>query len=119
MAGCAVSIGIAVYLGDPGPVTLSDPSLARLLRGMALIKGVMAIAAVAAVWWRLGRPVSKPVAAAHLMGSWILAGSTTLVWQLSWIPLAAILFHGAALPMLWLTFRHRGADTPEGLWRRR
>jgi hypothetical protein len=106
MVGCAISIGIAVYLGDPSSFT-PDPALARLLRGMALIKGVIATAAAAAVCWRFGRPVSKPVAAGYLLGSWILVGSTLLIWQLSWIPAAAILFHAAALSMLFVSWRDR------------
>lgn len=107
MAGCAIAVGIAGHLGDPGRFTQTDPSLARLLRGMALIKGVIAIAGVAAVWWRVGRALPKAVAAGYLVGAWILVGSTMLIWQLSWIPLAAILFHAAALSMLVVTWRDR------------
>jgi hypothetical protein len=107
MVGCAISIGIAGYLGDPSGYTHADPPLARLLRGMAVIKGVIAIAIVAAVWWRFGRAVSKPVAASYLLGSSVLAGSAMLIWQLSWILLAAILFHAAALSMLLVSWRER------------
>ena len=106
VAGCAISIGIAMYLGDPSSLT-HDPALARLLRGMALIKGVMALAAVAAVLWRFGRPASAVAAAGYLVGSWVLVGSTTLVWQLSWIPAAAVLFHAAGLSMLLVSWRER------------
>ncbi len=107
MMGCVVSLGIAAYLGDPTGF-VSDPPLARLLRGMALIKGLMAIAAIAAVWWRFGQPVLKPVAAGYLMGSWALVGSTMLIWQLTWIPAAAILFHAAGLSMLIVSWRADG-----------
>jgi hypothetical protein len=107
MAGCALSIALAAHLGDPLGIVQADPPLARLLRGMALIKGLIALAIVAAVWWRFGRPISRPVAAAYLAGSWMLAGSTTLVWQLSWIPLAAVVFHVAALSMLLVSWRER------------
>lgn len=107
IAGCAIAIGIAGYVGDPINFTQADPALARLLRGMALIKGVIAIAIVAAVWWRFGRPVSKMVAPVYLLGSWILLGSTMLIWQLSWIPIAAILFHVSALSMLLVSWRER------------
>ena len=105
IAGCAIAIGIAGYVGDPIGFTQADPALARLLRGMALIKGVIATAIVAAVWWRFGRPVSTMAAPIYLLGSWILMGSTMLIWQLSWIPLAAILFHAAALSMLLASLR--------------
>lgn len=107
MAGCAIAIGIAADVGDPSGFTHADPALSRLLRGMALIKGVIAIAIVAAVWWRFGRPVFRSATAGYLLGSWILMGSTALIWQLSWIPLAAILFHAAALSMLFVSWRER------------
>jgi len=102
-----MAIGIAAYLGDPTGFTQADPALGRLLRGMALIKGVIALAILAAVWWRFGRPVFKSAAAVYLSGSWIVAGSTMLIWQLSWIPLAALLFHAAALSMLVVGWRER------------
>jgi len=107
MAGCAIAISLAGYLSESNGFTQADPALARLLRGMALIKGVIALAIAAAVWWRFGRPVFKPVAATYLLGSWILMGSTTLIWQLSVIPLAAILFHASALSMLVVSWRER------------
>jgi hypothetical protein len=106
MAGCAISVGITAYLGDPSGFT-NDLALTRLLRGMALIKGAMALAAVAVVLWRFGRPVAMPVAAGYLLGSWVLVGSTMLVWQLTWIPAAAVLFHVAGLSMLLVSWRER------------
>lgn len=108
MAGCAIAIIVSGYLGDPSGFTHADPALARLLRGMALIKGVIVMAILAAVWWRFGRPIFKPGAAGYLLGSWILVGSTTLIWQLSWIALAAVLFHAAALFMLFVSWRPNG-----------
>jgi hypothetical protein len=105
--GCTSAIGIAAWLGDPSGYLLADPALARLLRGMALIKGMIAIAAVGAVFWRLAWPVSKIGAATYLISSWVLAGSTMLVWQLSYIVPAALLFHAAALSLLLISWRER------------
>ena len=107
MTGSAISIGIAAHLGDPGSFINADPALSRLLRGMALIKGMIVIATVAALLWRFDKPLSKPVAAAYLLGSWAMVGATTLIWQLSWIPAAAILFHAAFLSMLFVSWRER------------
>jgi hypothetical protein len=107
IVGCASSIGIAVWLGDPSGYLHADPALARLLRGMALIKGMIAIAAVGAVFWRLAWPVSKIGAAAYLISSWAIAGSTMLIWQLSYIVPAALLFHAAALSLLLVSWRER------------
>ncbi len=105
--GCAVAIGIAAWLGDPSGYLQADPALARLLRGMAVIKGMIAIAAVGAVFWRLGWRVSRAGAAAYLVASWALTGSTMIIWQLSFIVPAALVFHAAALSMLLISWRER------------
>ncbi len=105
--GCAMAIGLAAWLGDPGGYLQADPALARLLRGMALIKGMIVIGALGAVFWRLAWPVSKPVAAGYLVASWTMAGSTMLIWELSYIVPAAVLFHAAALSLLVVGWRER------------
>jgi hypothetical protein len=78
-----------------------------LLRGMAVIKGMIAIAAVGAVFWRMGWRVSRAGAAAYLVASWALTGSTMIIWQLSFIVPAALVFHAAALSMLLISWRER------------
>ena len=105
--GCAAAIAMAAWLGDPGGYLQGDPALARLLRGMALIKGLIALAAMGAVFWRLAWPISKPVAAGYFACCWAFAGSTMLIWKLSCIVPAALLFHTAALSMLWVGWRER------------
>jgi hypothetical protein len=102
-----MAIGIAAWLGDPAAYLHADPALARLLRGMALIKSMIAIAVVGAVFWRLAWPVSRTAGAAYLVCSWALAGSTMLIWQLSYIVTAALLFHAAALSLLLVSWRER------------
>ncbi len=110
VSGCVVAIGIAAWLGDPAGYLNADPALARLLRGMALIKGMIALAVVGAVFWRLTWRVSTRAGAAYLLGSWTLTGSTMLVWQLSYIVMAGLLFHVAALSLLWATWRKRSGS---------
>jgi len=107
VSGCAIAIGTAAWLGHPADYLNADPALARLLRGMALIKGVIALAIVGAVFWRLAWPVAKRAGAAYLLCSWAVAGSTMLIWQLSYIVPAAVLFHAAALSLLWVGWRER------------
>ena len=107
VSGCAMTIGIAAWLGDPVDYLRADPALARLLRGMALIKGMIAIAVVGAVFWRLAWPVSRTAGAAYLFCSWAVVGSTMLIWQLSYIVPAALLFHVAALSLLLVSWRER------------
>jgi hypothetical protein len=105
--GCVIAVGIAAWLGDPANYLHADPALARLLRAMALIKGIISIAAAAAVFWRLAWPVSRAVAASYLLACWAIAGSTMLIWQLSYIVPAALLFHAAAMSLLLVSWRER------------
>jgi hypothetical protein len=107
IAGCATAIGIAAWMGDPGACLQADPALGRLLRGMAMIKGLMALAAVSVVLWRFGWRVSRGAATTYLIACWALAAATTLIWQLSYILPAALLFHVAAISMLWAGWRER------------
>jgi hypothetical protein len=107
LSGCAIAIGIAAWMGHPAAYLHADPALARLLRGMALIKGLIASAVVGAVFWRLAWPVSKTTGAAYLLASGVLAGSTMLVWQLTYILPAALLFDVAALSVLLVSWRER------------
>jgi hypothetical protein len=107
VAGCALAIGVAGWVGDPSGYLEADLALAHLLRGMAVIKGMLALAALGAVLWRFGWPVSKPVAFGYVFGSSVLAGSTMLIWQLSFMPLAAVLFHLAAVSMLIIGWREK------------
>jgi hypothetical protein len=107
VAACALSIGVAGWIGDPSGYLETDLALAHLLRAMAVIKGMVALAALGAVLWRFGWPVSKPVSFGYVAGSSVLAGSTMLIWQLSYIPLAAVLFHAAAACMLIIGWREK------------
>ena len=103
--GCMVSGGIAVRICDPAPYLQADPGLARLLRGMASIKALIVLGALSAVLWRFGGRVTRPVAAAYLASSIAMVGSTTLIWELTLIPPAAIVFHAALLTMLVAAWR--------------
>jgi hypothetical protein len=107
IVACAVAVGAAYDVGNPTAYLQADLALAHLLRGMAVIKSMIVLAAVGAVWWRLGWAVSRPVAVAYVAGCAALAGSTMLIWQLTSIPLAAVVFHGAALGMVIVGWRER------------
>jgi hypothetical protein len=104
IVACAVAVGAAFDVGNPTGYLQADIALAHLLRGMAVIKSTIVLAAVGAVWWRLSWVVSRAAAVTYIA---VLAGSTMLIWQLTWIPLAAVVFHGAALGMLIVGWRER------------
>ena len=72
---------------------------------MAAIKAVIVLAAAAVLFWRFGHPVLQRTAAAYLVGAWLSAGATMLVWQLSFIPLAAVTFHASEFTLLFVAWR--------------
>ncbi len=107
VVGCLLALGIAAWLAVPSDLMQADPALARVLRGMALIKGVVAVGAASAVFWRLSWPISGAVAGVYLVSTWMLAGAAMLIWQLSSIALAALVFHAALVSMLVVGWRER------------
>ena len=85
-------------------VAQAGPDWAHLLRAMAALKSMMAVAAAAAVVWRLASP-AKPVwlALYSLAGMAMMAGPG-LIWGLAHIGLGALLLHAglaATLALLW------------------
>ena len=93
LVGCLASVAAAAWLGQPEGYLRADYELAVLLRGMAGIKACIAIAAVSVMFWRLGYAVPAPIATTYLISTWLMGGAAMLVWQLSFIPLAAVVFH--------------------------
>jgi hypothetical protein len=86
---------------EPAAHWLDDPELFKLLRGMAGIKALLAAIALAAAWWRLGRsPAPAGLAVRYIGGVWALALATGLIWQLTVIPAASVLFHAATITLL-------------------
>jgi uncharacterized membrane protein YecN with MAPEG domain len=105
---CVAAVLAAAWVGEPARVVQADLALAQLMRGMALIKGAIALGAVALLLWRFGWPVGKPAGLAYVVSAALMAGATMLIWQLTFIPLAAALFHIGALAMLLVGWRDDG-----------
>lgn len=105
LTACAVAVATAAALGHPAAFIAADPELAFLLRGMAAIKAAIVLAAVAVLVWRFARPVPQRTALAYIAGVAVLAAATTLIWQLSFIPFAAIVFHLAEFVVLVAAWR--------------
>lgn len=93
LVGCAATLLAAGWYGQPEAVLKADPELAQMLRGMALIKAAMVLAAIGLLAWRFGHPIGRRQATVYLVGAWLAAGGTMLIWQLTHIPAAAVLFH--------------------------
>lgn len=113
VAGALALTGAAVALGDPARALASDPALARLLRGMAALKALMAVAAAVAVWWRLGRPVEVIAGAIYVVSVATMAGVAAMIWQLSGLAVASVLFHVALLALA-ITALRDGMNAKKG-----
>jgi hypothetical protein len=105
VSGCLLAVWLAAATAAPSAASAGDPDLARLLRGMAVIKGSAVLLFLGLLWWRFGAPIGFSVAAAYLIGAAALSAATMLIWQLAWIGAAAAIFHVAALMLLVLAWR--------------
>lgn len=71
----------------------ADPELVRLLRFMALLKGVFAVIALGTCWWRLARPAAAWRETVYVAGPGLMAGGAACLWQLQSAGLATIGLH--------------------------
>ncbi len=108
---CVLGGLVAGAVAQPTPRLAADTELTWLLRGMGLIKASLIVAALGALAVRLRWSLPGPLAWGYGACLALLTASTVLIWHLSWIPLAAAVFHIAGLVLLVLAWRD-GA----GLW---
>ena len=105
LAGLVAAMAVAATVANPSAYSAAEPELALLLRGMAVIKAGIALVALALSFWRFGQPVSTSAALGYALGVWALGGATVLIWFLSVIPAAALLFHLGVFGLLALAWR--------------
>ncbi len=82
----------------------AGPELTRLMRGMAAIKALMALAAGAGIFWRLGAPATLPWFAVYSLACGAMAAGPALIWNMEYLRTGALLLHGglfAAVVLLW------------------
>jgi hypothetical protein len=108
LAGSLAVALMAGVLAQPAAWSSADPELAFLLRGMAVIKASITVAAIGLALWRFGRPVSSPAASGYVVGIWSLVAANVLIGSLSYIPAAAFVFHVALFALLALAWREGG-----------
>jgi len=90
----ATSVAAATYaISVPRSAASTEPELVLLLSTMVLIKGGVATAVIAFVFWRLGRPIDPAVALGYLVGALPLTASIVWLWSLSQIPLGSLMFY--------------------------
>jgi hypothetical protein len=113
LGGSAAAAAAVLLLVEPG--SGSDPALSHLLRGMAVIKFLLAALAAAALVWRFGRPVPRHYVPLLLAGCWSMSAAAALVWQLAHIGAGALWFHAGELSLLIALWReHRASLGPQG-----
>lgn len=105
LVGCIGAVAVALQSVDLAAPARFEPGLATLLRGMAAIKTLMVVAAIALLAWRFGRPVAKRIACAYVIGASFVTGATTMIWQLSAIVPASAVFHAGLLMLLVAAWR--------------
>lgn len=101
VAGAAAGLVLSLVLAPPPAL---EAELLRLLRGMVLIKGLIASAAAALLWWRLGRPIGRGLAARYGLALGLCAGALGWLWGLHLLLLGSLAFY-AGLAGLALTAR--------------
>ncbi len=94
----AIAATAAVTIVATAPFSAADgmdPDLARLLRAMVGIKGIIALAAAALVYWRLGHPIARPVAIGYGTAICVSTAALAWLWTLASIPLGSLCFYGS------------------------
>jgi hypothetical protein len=86
-------------------VAAAGPELTRLLRGMALIKALIAAVVLAAVFWRLQFPVTQLRAGSYMAACAAMAAGPFLVWDMAHIIAGAVLLHAGLMMAVLLGWR--------------
>ena len=86
-------------------ITAAGPDLTRLLRMMAVLKGGIAVAASAAVLWRLGAVVTPGRLAAYAVSCGAMAAGPMLIWSMAHVVAGAVLLHGGLATAIVLVWR--------------
>ncbi len=98
------ALGIGAMTADPA-VRAADPDLARLLKGMMFIKGVLALAATAAIGWRAGIAAPSAWALGYALTLAAMWSGVGAMWHISHAGFAAVALHGGFFAALVLLFR--------------
>jgi len=110
LISCAAGAGAidAAAPASSAAVAHAGADLTRLLRFMAVLKGGIAVAAGAAVFWRLGAAITLPWFAAYAAACGAMAAGPGVIWAMVHVGLGAILLHGGLLAVILLLWRDPG-----------
>ena len=104
VAGSAAAAALAWLVASGAAQPAVEPDLVVLLRGMAVIKSLLAAGAAALVWWRLSLPLAKRGRGLCRLHLGPLRGQR-LVARPAFLVEAALLYHAAGLFVLVLALR--------------
>lgn len=88
-------------------VQAAGPELTRVLRFMAAVKAILALAASWLAWWRLGYPATPRLAVACIAACALMAAGPGLIWSMEHAALGAVMVHAGLLLMLILGWADR------------
>ena len=83
----------------------AGPELVRLLRGMAIIKMLMAALVSSVLLWRLAGPAPRFWLAAYAVAGAAMATGPGLIWCMAHVAVGAALLHGGMLATVLLLWR--------------
>jgi hypothetical protein len=98
LAAAVVVSAIAARVGVYAlPVQGLDPELAGLVGVMVAFKAIIAMAAAALLWWRLGEPIAPASFALGLAVVAVLAAAPVMIAQGTLLLVTSVAFHAALL----------------------
>ena len=103
-AAAIASFFVTSPTAEAQAVARSGPELAHLLRAMAGIKAIAAVALVAVTYWRLAAPVGRTRFAVYALACAAMAAGPGLIWGMDHVKLGALFLHGGLIVvalMLW------------------
>lgn len=96
-------------------LTQMGPELALVLRFMAGVKALFALALVLVAAWRLGHPVTLTAAWFYIGASALMSGAPGLIWTLNHVAAGALAFHAGLLLFLGTAWRDRLKPTTRAI----
>ncbi len=100
LAGCH-------FNGGPAAAAHAGDALTRLLRFMAVVKAGIALAACAAMLWRLGAAITLPWFTAYAVSAAAMAAGPGLIWGMVHVGLGAMLLHGGLIGTILLFWQDK------------
>ena len=101
----ALAGGLLINGGSQHVVAQAGPELTRLLRAMAAIKVMMALAATTVVLWRLQSPISAGRFSLYALATAGMAAGPGLIWTMAHVASGAFVLHAGLIASVLLLWR--------------